>query len=73
MNEGGYAFPRPQSETPQEFAWHQEGMTYRDWLIGMAMQGILANPNYKGFAEIEDVSEFAIKQADSVIEKRYKE
>lgn len=60
------------------------GMTYREWLIGMALQGILANPDtnargIKGSALeiLETVSEgaaaVAIAAADAVIKQLQEE
>ena len=36
---GGYMYP-------QEFAVNGTGITRRDWLAGLVIQGLLANPHY---------------------------
>lgn len=43
MSENGNepAFARPESE----FTYGSTGLTKREWFAGMAMQGLLANPN----------------------------
>lgn len=42
MNDGGPAFPRPGITAEQTES--QEGMTYRQWLIGKVLSGLCANP-----------------------------
>jgi len=50
VNSGGYVYPQPECETKGEFYTHSSssegGITRRDWLAGLAMQGILSNPTY---------------------------
>jgi hypothetical protein len=43
------------------------GMTYEQWLIGQALKGICANPEYKDHSHIEN-GENAINQAGIVIQ-----
>lgn len=43
INTGGPAFPAPAGV--QHIT--EQGMTLRDWFAGMAMQGMLANPELK--------------------------
>jgi hypothetical protein len=69
------AFPVPplgDVSTPDGFISHQfpgsPGMTYRQWLVGMAMQGYCANPEAYGVAAAK-VASYSIDQADKVIEQ----
>jgi hypothetical protein len=55
--------------------WVETGLTKRELLAGMAMKGLLANPNgamqannRRTFAP-EELSEVAVKHADALIEK----
>lgn len=45
------------------------GMTLRDWFAGMALQGMLANPDFNGASDAS-VAGFAFRQADAMIEGR---
>ncbi len=58
INDGGLAFPMPSGAEPRvdETTHYNEGMTYRQWLAGMAMQGMLSN------GQMFDDSEFSEKQ-----------
>jgi len=63
INDGGPAFPRDGNIPAHAKHVHsQSGMTRRQWLEGMAMQGILANPNIHpgevGDAYVEELSRF---------------
>ena len=57
------AFPSSCAEGPVAY-----GMSYREWLIGMAMQGMLASANYD-FDGMDD----AIKNADAILAALAKE
>lgn len=43
------------------------GMTYRQWLVGMAMQGLTANPAFS-HTDAPTIAAWAYEQADAVIE-----
>lgn len=46
------------------------GMTYRQWLAGMAMQGLLAcNALYDGKEDSEKLTKDAVKHADALIKE----
>lgn len=45
-----------------------KGLTKREWLIGMAMQGLCANPS-AWECPSRALADFAIDQADSILEK----
>ena len=45
------------------------GITLRDWFAGMAMQGMLSNPDFNGASDAS-VAGFAFRQADAMIEGR---
>ena len=75
------AFPRPVSRTERDGAQFlvlpQAGMTYRQWLVGMALQGTLANTetltalastaSRRGFPFATAIALSVIEQADKVI------
>ena len=44
------------------------GMTYRQWLVGMALQGLLANENAWEQSN-KNVADFAIQAADETIKQ----
>lgn len=44
------------------------GLTKREWFAGLAMKGILMNPDWSTHS-IENVSTYATNQADSLIAK----
>lgn len=65
MDNTGPAFSRPSSKTPKgDYICGSPGMTYRQWLIGMALQGLLAS----GRGCPNDFAEDAIRCADAVLE-----
>lgn len=73
MKDGGSAFPRANSFVRDEddspstvFHEGQTGMTLRQWYAGMALQGLLADPNGPGKAVI--VKE-AFEIADAMISR----
>jgi hypothetical protein len=59
-----YAFPRV-----TQLGQMAPGMELRDWFAGMAMSGILANPEITDYASDKDVS-VAYKIADLMIKYR---
>ena len=77
-DDGGPAFPWAPGAQPQnpDGTWNQtwdpgeSGMSLRDWFAGMAMQGLLANPN-KDYAP-NGVSAEAYDYADAMLEQRNK-
>jgi hypothetical protein len=67
-NDGGSAFPSEKHEC-QDNTWNQTfqpGMTYRQWLAGMALQGELANPRNK-LDEAGQFAQWALDVADALI------
>lgn len=46
----------------------ENGMTYRQWLVGMAMQGMLANPNNIDLND-NGIAKEAIACADATLTK----
>lgn len=91
IDEGGYVYPETRNENvafwfegsekpPDNFQYvRYPGITRRDWLAGLAMQGILSNPllmdriNNSLNADIEMVSDhvtvLSLNQADAMIKK----
>lgn len=72
MNDGGPAFPAQQLEN-QDGTWNQTfqwGMSLRDWFAGMAITGLLANPEVHGTAK--DLARPAYFQADAMLKERTK-
>ena len=89
INDGGAAFPRPIGQadgietalggTRGEYNRAQAGMTYRQWLAGMALQGILANPEpieitvddrNAGRDVYKIIVELAVKYADAMLKEQ---
>lgn len=68
-----YAFPVPITSHCDQLqqSWDQ-GMTYRQWLIGMAMQGACANPEDHANS-YESIASQSSKQADAILEALAKE
>jgi hypothetical protein len=66
-----HAFPRPASDFLDEHGDRlkhfeaERGMTYRQWLVGMALQGLLSNAGNQ--LDFELAAEEAIGHADSVL------
>ena len=60
-----------ESAFPREFGvvdYGVHGLTKREWLAGLAMQGIMANPSFTTNSP-EDIAAGAIEQADALIEE----
>lgn len=66
---GGPAFPTDNAHQTGPHSYHAEGMTLRDWFAGMALQGLLLDPDSMGATE-ESNAEFAYKVADAMIKAR---
>jgi hypothetical protein len=64
-DDGGMAFPVASGVI------HNKGMSLRDWMAGMALQGMVANPYYDAHNAAE-YSEYAYKVADAMIAERAK-
>ena len=60
MKDGGSAFPVVMTSDP--------GMSRRQWLAGLAMQGMCANPAYSGSDSASLIARLAHAQADAMIE-----
>ena len=71
LQDGGPAFPIPLNpgESWREDQGDPNGMTLRDWFAGMALQGMLANPDFNGASDAS-VAGFAFRQADAMIKGR---
>jgi hypothetical protein len=73
MDQSKHAFPRPASQYPSgDIAWEQDGMSLREWYAGMALMGVMANPNYKDFTTEEDIAKSCWVQADKMLEMENK-
>lgn len=44
-NDGGPAYPVSVGTGPLSANFSSPGMSLRDWYVGLAMQGLLSNPN----------------------------
>jgi len=58
---GGYFYP---NQLDKNKDW-SDGITRRDWLAGLAMQGLLANSACE--FNPKDLADFAYKNADAMI------
>lgn len=47
------------------------GMDLRDWFAGMALQGIVANPEANG--SIEEIAHYSYRYSDAMLAERAKE
>ncbi len=72
INTNEYAFPKP---TPDGDA-PQRGMTKREYFAGLAMKGLLANPEWmkehndvKFLMQSDIIAEIAIKTADELLKQ----
>ena len=67
-NDGGPAFPQGYLDGPEV---DPSGMSLRAWFAGMAMQGLITNPDT--VSEVEIVAKFSIQYADALIAELEKE
>lgn len=58
----GPAFPQHYKDEQGVYA--EEGMTYRQWLIGMALKGLCSNPT---LTTVKLIDQLAIEHADNII------
>jgi hypothetical protein len=68
-NDGGPAFPfpsGPKNDAFHDVHEHSQGMSTRTWLVGMALQGFCANPEYRS-ALPDQIATLACAQADSTL------
>ena len=65
--QGGPAFPMAVSEPGAGTHW-ENGMTLRDWMAGMAVQGLVSSPHQSGC--FQDMAIDAYELADAMIEAR---
>ena len=65
MNDGGPAFPRAESENYRP----DFGMSLRDWLAGMAMQGWLS-AGKTGIAYVQIIGQVSYEIADAMLAAR---
>jgi hypothetical protein len=53
IDDGGTAFPTADTIYPNgQMQFGSNGMSLRDWFAGMAMQGMLSNPELSGSVEL---------------------
>lgn len=81
--DGGPAFPRGPGVSAEPGYWHQDGMTYRQWLDGMALCGVLSNEGIcrtitekagkTGQLEGQITAELVVACADAMIKVRENE
>ena len=85
-DDGGAAFPVPQSDWAYDRWGPIEGMSMRDWFAGKVLQGLAANPNIVKtisgriggggpvgvIVSDGDLVHFALEQADLLLEARKK-
>ena len=64
-NTGGPAFPVEQHD--------KDGMTLRDYFAAKAMQGLLADPDWRQDTTFEDTAYAAYEQADAMLKARGQE
>lgn len=65
---GGYVFPfQPLDRQGMPIAEMQPGITRRDWLAGMALQGVLANPAHNMRFNPEGDAQYCYAIADAMI------
>lgn len=64
-DDGGPAFPRGVSETKEDYAGAQGGMSLRDWFAGQAMVGYEAE-------SAQAIAEVAYAIADAMLAEREK-
>lgn len=62
MKNGGPAFPVPYGEVTGGWAG---GLTKREWFAGMALMGLLANPDQRGIATVCEVKQIPPQEAIS--------
>ena len=55
-------------DTPLRPGHEEDGITYRQYLVAAALQGLAANPAVAGFA-VADVADFAVWVANEVISR----
>lgn len=75
-NNGGHAFPTLFIDP--EHGSGYAGMTLRDWFAGMALQGLMANPNVQYATHSSEAisaldAQTAYQTADAMIEARKKD
>ncbi len=65
IEDGGSAFPF--QYRPEALVIQSPGMTRRQWLAGLAMKGMQANPDAREHSWMH-IAEWAYKQADCMLE-----
>lgn len=62
------AFPVPGFDTRGAGCYHGiDGMTLRQYYVGLVMQGLLASPSLKPDISDEDLAGFSVQLADALI------
>lgn len=56
----------PAHPAPDIVDYYTTGMTYRQWLVGMALQGLLAS-DHKRETHYDAIASDAVKHADAVL------
>ena len=75
MDNSGPAFPRSVHISAEDVApavaeiygEQQDGMTYRQWLAGMALQGLCANEAVQSEFGPQNIARLALERADSLL------
>jgi len=70
IDDGGTAFPHTHTSS-LGVSW-QTGMSYRQWLAGMAMQGMLSNPDVS-LSTVELLARESLTFADAMIAEQKKD
>jgi hypothetical protein len=71
INDGGTAFPHTTVNNMGGFVL-QPGMTYRQWLAGMAMQGLVSNPDVS-LSNLPILARQSLDIADAMIAEQKKD
>lgn len=71
-NNGGPAFPTPDTEVLGGVSVGNPGMSLRDWFAGKALQGMAQWRQLKEIESQEDVASTAYSVADAMLAERIK-
>lgn len=72
IDEGGFAFPTSQISAPdgRVLSVGQDGMSMRDWLAGLALNGMLSAAPFRNDVTYSQVATAAYEWADAMIAAR---
>ncbi len=71
IDDGGPAFPRPDTATDDHWEAGDPGMSLLDWFAGQAMAGMMANPNIETGQEQIASGSYHMAQEMLLARKRY--